>query len=60
MTEQELILRLEEYRRSAARRETAGDGGVHCMDEVLRELLAGYQPLVPSGAGSRAPELVAC
>ncbi len=60
MTEQELTTRLEECRQNESRRQTAGDGGVHSMDEVLRELMAEYQPLLPSVDTSPTPHLVAC
>ena len=60
MTEQELSARLEECRRQEARRRTAGDGGVHSMDEILRELMAEYQPLAPPSKSSPVPQLVAC
>ena len=60
MTEQELTARLEECRQDESRRRTAGDGGVHSMDEILRELMAEYQPLTPSASGSSVPQLVAC
>lgn len=61
MTEQELTLRLEEYRQDESRRQTSGDGGVHSMDEILRELMAEYQPLAPSASRSPSPpQLVAC
>lgn len=61
MTDQDLTLRLEEYRREESRRQTAGDGGVYSMDEILRELMAQYQPLPSTAPDSRsAPSLVAC
>ncbi len=60
MTEQELSVRLEECRRNESRRQTAGDGGVHSMNEILRELLAEYQPLIPTASTSPAHQLVAC
>lgn len=60
MTEHELSTRLEECRQNEARRQTAGDGGVHSMDEIIRELLADYQPMLPSANTSPAPQLVAC
>ena len=61
MTEQELITRLEECRRDESRRQMAGDGGVHSMDEILREIMDEYQPLLPSSAdASPTPQLVAC
>ena len=60
MTEQELTIRLEEYRHNESLRQTAGDGGVHSMDEILRELMAQYQPLFPSTSITRLPQLVAC
>ncbi len=60
MTEQELTARLEECRQDESRRQRAGDGGVHSMDEILRELMAEYQPLAPSASTSSAPQLVAC
>ncbi len=59
MTEQELSARLEECRQSQSDRQ-AGDGGVYSMDEVLRELMAEYQPLVPSVGTALVPQLVAC
>jgi hypothetical protein len=60
MTEQELTIRLEEYRRNESRRQTAGDGGVHSMDEILRELMAEYQPLFSPAETAPIPQLVAC
>lgn len=56
MTESELTIRFEDARR---RQQTAGDGGVYSIDEVLRELMAHYQPLA---APSESPVLhpVAC
>lgn len=60
MTEQELTVRLEECRQNEMRRQTAGDGGVHSMDEILRELMAEYQPFLPSADTSPTPHLVAC
>ncbi len=60
MTEQELTLRLEECRQDDSRRQVAGDGGVHSMDEILRELLAEHQPLASSSSSSPATQLVAC
>ena len=61
MTEQDLTLRLEDYRREESRRQSAGDGGVYSMDEILRELMAQYQPLPSTPADSRSvTSLVAC
>lgn len=59
MTEQELSARLEECRQSESQRQ-AGDGGVYSMDEVLRELMAEYQPLAPFVGTAVAAQLVAC
>jgi len=58
MTEQELTIHLEDCRREEAERQTAGDGRVYSMDEVLREVMAAYQPL--AATQSVAPQLVAC
>ena len=60
MTEQELAARVEECRRNESRDETAGDGGVYSMDEVLRELMAKYQPLAASTSSTPILQLVAC
>ncbi|MHB8897487.1 MAG: hypothetical protein ACYC6Y_01930 [Thermoguttaceae bacterium] len=60
MTEQELTVRLEECRRLQSRDQVAGDGGVHSIDEVVRELMAAYQPLAPSASSSPLGQLVAC
>ncbi|MDD4271041.1 MAG: hypothetical protein PHO07_20115 [Pirellulales bacterium] len=56
MTESELIIRLEDAQQG---QQTAGDGGVYSIDEVIRELMAHYQPLA---AASESPVLhpVAC
>ena len=59
MTEQELSARLEECRQNESDRQ-AGDGGVYSMDEVLRELMAEYQPLAASVGVAMVPQLVAC
>lgn len=60
MTEQELTARLKARCQDESRRRTAGDGGVHSMDEILRELMAEYQPLTPSASSASVPQLVAC
>lgn len=59
MTEEELIIRLEDFRQRQAGRQAAGDGGVHSIDEVLRELMAHYQPL-PTASRPLVPQPVAC
>jgi len=60
MTEQELTVKLEDCRREQARRQTAGDGGVHSMDEILRELMAEYQPIAVTSQSLQDHHLAVC